>query len=96
MSEPRLSHEFLTRVQAASGALVGVFATLHLGNALAAFGGGLLYDEVQSILRLAYRPNMIVEGVLLGAIGVHTAASLTKAARRPRPTIVALQDTSLV
>ena len=56
----------LIRIQAISGLLFSFFLILHLVTTLSALGGPSLYDSTLSFMGNIYRPNLIIETLLIG------------------------------
>jgi len=83
VNDTRLSSATLARWQALSGLAFGLFATLHLINALFALGGPAAFNGLQRRLRLVYQFPLVEVGLLV-ALLVHIVVGLVRARRRKK------------
>lgn len=74
----------LLRVQAASGLVFLLFASLHLLNTALAALGPDAYNGFQRALRPVYQHPVVEVSLILAPLGVHIAAGLLRMRGRPR------------
>lgn len=73
----------LKKVQAAFGLLFATFLAAHLVNTWIAVAGPGAYNSLQGIVSVAYQA-LILEAVILGAVGVHIGCAVLRWRRERR------------